>query len=399
MIIMIYSEKEKILNLKFKSQNFEPYSDLLCEFVSEISKGILSLNNIKNYPELFEFAFWCRKSNIKKKQDDFKSKYKNRKCLGTIFHVPPSNIPTNFAYSFIFGILTGNSNIIRISKNLEPHSTIFLKIISNLKKKKYNKIINSTYFLNYERDEKINKKISNLVDARMIWGSNNTIDTFKNYLTKPNCRDFNFFERFSICMLNADKINLINKKELKNLTHNFYNDTYLTNQAACSSPRIIYWIGKNKDKAKNKFWKNLYNYNLSKKSFLTEFISMDKELFAKINFVKIKKFIKSYENNNNIINIINLKKMPANIDNLKGNNGFFYQFDLNKIKEIKRYLNRNYQTLTYYGFSKQDISKNLLSNNLKGIDRIVPVGQSLNLDLNWDGFDLNNSLTREIVLI
>ena len=36
---------------------------------------------------------------------------------------------------------------------------------------------------------------------------------------------------------------------------------------------------------------------------------------------------------------------------------------------------------------------------MNGIDRAVPVGQSLNLDFNWDGFDLNNSLTREIVII
>ena len=31
-----------------------------------------------------------------------------------IFHITPSNIPTNFAYSFIFGLLTGNSNIVKV---------------------------------------------------------------------------------------------------------------------------------------------------------------------------------------------------------------------------------------------------------------------------------------------
>ena len=33
---------------------------------------------------------------------------------------------------------------------------------------------------------------------------------------------------------------------------------------------------------------------------------------------------------------------------------------------------------------------------LKGIDRVVPVGQSLNINLIWDGYDLSKSLTRII---
>ena len=79
-----------------------------------------------------------------------------------------------------------------------------------------------------------------------------------------------------------------------------------------------------------------------------------------INYAKIKSFIKSYENYRNIINIINLKKLPKNIDQLKGNNGFFYQFDLKNINEIKKNINRNYQTLTYFGITKEQIKKSVL---------------------------------------
>ena len=156
---------------------------------------------------------------------------------------------------------------------------------------------------------------------------------------------------------------------------------------------------KKKNQAKEKFWSSLYKYLINKESFLTEFIYIDKELFVNINYAKIKSFIKSYENYRNIINIINLKKLPKNIDQLKGNNGFFYQFDLKNINEIKKNINRNYQTLTYFGITKEQIKKCIVSRNINGIDRAVPVGQSLNLDFNWDGFDLNNSLTREVEII
>ena len=33
---------------------------------------------------------------------------------------------------------------------------------------------------------------------------------------------------------------------------------------------------------------------------------------------------------------------------------------------------------------------------LKGIDRIVPVGQTLSIDLNWDGYNIIERLTRNI---
>ena len=34
--------------------------------------------------------------------------------------------------------------------------------------------------------------------------------------------------------------------------------------------------------------------------------------------------------------------------------------------------------------------------NLEGIDRVVPIGQALDINLFWDGYDLNKILTRVI---
>ena len=34
-----------------------------------------------------------------------------------------------------------------------------------------------------------------------------------------------------------------------------------------------------------------------------------------------------------------------------------------------------------------------------GIDRVVPIGQALNFDTLWDGYDLIRMLTRTVVII
>ncbi len=40
-----------------------------------------------------------------------------------------------------------------------------------------------------------------------------------------------------------------------------------------------------------------------------------------------------------------------------------------------------------------------IKNNLIGIDRIVPIGNALDIDFNWDGYDLIRSLSRLVVIV
>ena len=44
---------------------------------------------------------------------------------GLIFHITPTNVPTNFFYSFIFSLLSGNSNIVKLpTKDFEEKNNI-----------------------------------------------------------------------------------------------------------------------------------------------------------------------------------------------------------------------------------------------------------------------------------
>ena len=45
------------------------------------------------------------------------------------------------------------------------------------------------------------------------------------------------------------------------------------------------------------------------------------------------------------------------------------------------------------------LSENIIKQNLKGIDRIVPVGKALDIDIQWDGYDLVHYLTRIINVV
>ena len=81
-------------------------------FLSDLSKSLLSKANIREYPDVATFAFWCRKSNlmrIAKNQTDGNL----RLGVGLAFHISPSNVPVNFAFSLAFGVLSGNICVVR----------------------------------------------------------------------------------------------------------------------------------------------------------------------------------------------------------------------------------------------------------------------------------------------
>ena len=66
-----------------------------------------------SHPEIITFAFWCRLSNILR----FRKAYFTNKIKmgrGKALHIAPKNVPINFAYSLVIGLLSGNQNIIRV---------------------------------------------------------------------------------------------------------------------------------------------------------------------------------------------------------------------------------------------------------------------------------------------
>ena len=108
----------KISNLDITSPQKPFFKDAL-QFLGELSEEILADKEAKLFPDVISFGFWCRKSNLFKLSEEY-LKISNRLGLGVVFHITPTNVPVNFAFSYAFSILAGNSNIVRVpSKNFK----------------------------------------------------------------------------------------------------------------------------------------------------------------------------------------------------------------------------------------------------------------------------------------
>ena len=95
--------------------------------------------------------------------------------------------------------------------------------------------------------------MSLICDGRLIWGGNNTINKIREYPVKEISRDLSFADRNSFCVFNSDEIMKLDKKQTKVLSLKFFNDTFLVDQNACSSPHVVFWLGKKNDNAKKNF--------------------------------------------------------------------------------------------------------------------------------------------------
>ena len=81
---------------------------------------------------------------------------------------------------------------------------------------------------------------------------------------------------------------------------------------------------------------------------------------------------------------------------MRGNWGFFYEINFKSIKKIKIPSSNKYQTLSHFGFSKQDLLKIYKNPYLKDFCRFVEIGKTMEFSLIWDGYDLINFLTKKI---
>ena len=393
---MISLKKHKIILLSgsaiIEKQPIPIFHQTILNFLSELSKLILNETRLTKYNDLKSFAFWCRENNMKNKQSKYDDEY-TKKGIGLVLHIPPSNTPMAAAYSFVFGLLSGNSNIVRISDPNIDSIKELIKIINKiLKKKKFENIRKNNSLIYYTKDSSVSEILSGIIDARIVWGSEKTIEYFKGIKTKNHCKDVFFGDKYSISIIDVKMFFQLSSKKKTIFIQNFYNDTFIMDQNACSSPHTIFWLNSNK-KLKDLFWNKL-NDHVTKKYDFTKEIQNHK--YSRLNKILLKYHFLHETQNLFRINVFKIKNLTEPISDLRGLAGIFFEYDINNIKEIKRIINERCQTITYFGIKKKILTSLINNHDIVGINRVIPVGQAIDMDLIWDGKNLINELSRII---
>ena len=381
------------INTILSQPPMKPFADDILHFLSRLSASIMKHPDSKKFPDLASFGFFIRKSNLRKLKELYIYNSKRNIGIGSAFHIAPSNVPLNFAYSLVAALLCGNPSIVRISSKFFEQTEILIKIIND-ELKKFNEAPFFT-LIQYNHDEEINKKLSSCCSLRLIWGGDETIKFFKSLDVKSNVVDITFPDKYSLSLVDARHYNQSCNPSV--IALKFYNDVYTFDQNACTAPRGIFWLGQESDVslAQKTFWGCLTT-QLKEKKYKTNTGIGIRHLNSASELAARNLIAKSNSISQKGINIFDIKAGDSNIFGSHSGEGLFYQKTIKNFDGLKNFISEKCQTLSVILNEKEELLNWVVNSRITGIDRICNMGSASDFSLHWDGKNLFNLMTKNI---
>ncbi|MCE3229478.1 MAG: acyl-CoA reductase [Bacteroidetes bacterium] len=385
---------------KFNQDDFiqllpeEPFSENAISFLNALSNVLRNNPECDNFPEIITFAFFCRQANIIQLKKIYYPENNKRTGRGVVFHISPSNMPMNFAYSLVSGILSGNTNIVRLPSKKFTQVDMVLKAIKSLgDKQEFLSFTKRMLLVRYDKMNSATSYFSSVCNARIIWGGDSAISEIKKNKLPAKAIDLTFGDKYSICLINANQF--IHEVFPEKTVQSFYNDTFLFDQNACTSPHLIVWFGSNENikNSKQIFWDNLYD--LVEKKYHFQAHSVIDKLNTFYNQAIQMDGIKKVTMPDNLIWRVELQELPEDVDKHRCHCGYFVEYTAESLSELSGIISKKYQTIACYGFEKKDWSGFNIKNDLNVSDRLKPIGKTSDFSLTWDGYNLIDTLSRE----
>lgn len=376
---------------RIEARPMVPFSDEVIAFLADVSSSLMADPSVRQNSDVVSFAYWCRKAHIVSLKSEMARTTAHRLGRGIAFHVAPSNVPVNFAFSMVFGLLAGNTNIVRVPSKQFPQTDIICSAFSTaLNSHPY--MDGRVAFVSYPASNVITASFSQMADARILWGGDDTVAAIRALPCKPRCVDVVFPDRYSVAVFDADALESCDDAALEKLAEKFYNDTYLMDQNACSSARLIFWLHYDKVQI-DRFWRALrgcaaHLYGLQGAVAVDKYVrlcedAIDGRALESVAF-------------DPLLTIVSLSELPSDLGSLRGSGGYFYEYGIDSFEDVADLLDERCQTITYFGVDPGSLRESVLSHAASGVDRIVPVGSAMDIDIVWDGYDLVQTLSRVV---
>lgn len=380
-----------------------PFDPILRQFVQTVASELMSAPQIRNYPELAALAYWMRKAHIQQLMQDYHYYYQNSVALprGVVLHIAPTNVDSIFMYSWFLALLTGNANIIRLSPHRDKQLELLLAILSDiLQRKAFEPIRSRNLIISYGHEDHITQMLSANCQVRVIWGGDETIRHIRSIPLPPNAIEIPFADKFSLCALNARRVAAASAAELATLVEHFFNDAFWFNQNACSSPRLVVWVGNEPDlvTAQRQFWQALTAL-LTAKGLTWEPAMRINRMVAGYSLAAQGMIDSMSSPTAELPYRVHIKRLTPTLRQQHPGNGLFFETEIAELCELIASISPKDQTLSVYGFSNQELRDFALKLHNPGLSRIVPVGQSLTFHPIWDGINLLTAFSRECTIL
>lgn len=370
------------------------------DFVEALSAHLMRSRQARAHPELTALAFWMRRAGLERLRNGLFERAGDALLVprGTVFHIAPSNVETIFVYSWLLALLTGNRNIIRLSGKPSLQANLLVEAIAALLADPLHAAIaRRTLLVRYPADDRITEQLSALCDVRVVWGGDSTVRAIRRLPLPPTATEIAFPAKYSLALLHAAGWQAAAEEQKSVWVEGFYNDAYWFDQMACSSPRMVLWIGSRSqaEQSATDFWSRLERKLAARQRRFADVDYVNKRTAQDALAIDAAARIPA-ASSNDIARV--WLDVPALHARRHCGAGLFFESVLSDLDALRPLLNRTIQTVSYAGFAREELRRFVGAEPVAGIDRIVPFGRALEFAPVWDGFDLLRMFMREVTV-
>jgi hypothetical protein len=366
-------------------------------FLSAFGKRLLRPALARRHPELGSLGFFLRPSELARTVEALGAEH-IRVPRGLIFHVPPANVDTVFVYSWALSALMGNRNVVRLSPRAGAVAEVIVETLHESLAEADPVVAATQRIVSYDRSDAITAALSAACDLRVIWGGDRTVHAIRRHALAPHARDLVFPDRSSFAVVRAAAWLCAPRAARVTVAEGFVNDTYWFDQAACSSPRTVFWVGAagDCDAARADFSDHVSRVITVRGWGVDTAMAVEKRVSTY--GLAADGLAESVEFRGNALANVTLAAAAAAPRQWLGA-GTFAHARLGALAELVALVERRDQTMTHFGFGQDELEELARGLAGRGVDRMVPVGSALSFHRVWDGVDLPGEFTRLVTVI
>lgn len=368
------------------------------DFLIAFSRRLLKPDLARRHPELGSLGFFLRKGELARAVERLAdgANGQRRAPRGLVLHFPPANVDTIFVYSWALSALAGNHNIVRVSARAAGAAQTVLEALNDVLADAHPAIALTQRMVTYDRDDAITGALIGACDLRVLWGGDQSVNQLRKHPIQPLARDLAFPDRSSFAAISVAGWQSSTPEQRRAAVDGFANDLYWFDQAACSSPRDLFWVGEGGvEEARAEFDELLSEVVVQRGWGVDPAMAVEKYV-ATYGLAATGAATKIAFNGNAVANV-----SLAGLDDLQRHwlgAGTICHVTVGSLSELAPAIQRKDQTLSQYGFTMSDLDDFVTTLAGRGIDRIVPFGQALTFAGTWDGFNLLHEFTRIITI-
>ena len=383
---------------------WRPFDSRTMDFVGRFSRKLLTAPEIRQFPELAALGHWFRPARLLQLANANPTSVPDAliRGRGFVLHLAPSNVDSVFMYSWLIALLSGNCNIVRVSQKLSPQLDFLVRVLQEvLDDERSIEIVPRIILLTYPHDDEITHTLSMHCMVRVVWGGDATVAKIRSIGLRPTATEICFPDRFSAAAINAQSILCATTEELAQLAHKFFNDAFWFAQQACSSPRMVAWIGSAAqcERARQTFWAAIQT-EIALNQPENSAAMAGERLNAAFELAAAGIAAPTYPTGS--IGYPARLELSGAISHLARTkhcgNGLFLERQFDSLNKLAPELSDKEQTLSVHGFSRLEIEGMAEELPPRALDRVVQIGEALGFAPVWDGIDLFVAFTRKIAV-